>query len=238
MNAEQAVEAPRFQTEHLVASFDNHAMNPGSLLLDERTPPQVVAELQKRKHVVEMRSQVCQRVGAGADPHVSHRGDRGGRRPVLLPDLTGVVGPLFDEPARSTATGWPSGCGRWPENRIYIGGSSWKYEGWLGQIYSRGAVSFARQVLAQGCSSRSACAEYAETFPTVCGDFAFYQFPTEEFWRKLFHQTPAHFRFAFKVPEQITCKVFPTHARYGPQAGLENEAFLDATCCARCCCGR
>ena len=37
MNAEQAVEAPRFQTEHLVSSFDNHAMSPGSLLLDERT---------------------------------------------------------------------------------------------------------------------------------------------------------------------------------------------------------
>ena len=39
MNAQQAVEAPRFQTEHLVASFDNHAMSPGSLLLDERTAP-------------------------------------------------------------------------------------------------------------------------------------------------------------------------------------------------------
>ncbi len=30
------------------------------------------------------------------------------------------------------------------------------------------------------------------------------------------------------MPEQITCKLFPTHARYGPQAGKENEAFLDA----------
>src|SRR6185369_15620837 len=38
LNAQQAVEAPRFQSEHLVASFDNHAMSPGSLLLDERTP--------------------------------------------------------------------------------------------------------------------------------------------------------------------------------------------------------
>ena len=70
--------------------------------------------------------------------------------------------------------------------------------------------------------------EYAETFPTVCGDFAFYQFPTEDFWRKLFRQAPASFRFAFKVPEQITCKVFPAHARYGAQAGKPNEAFLDA----------
>ena len=43
------------------------------------------------------------------------------------------------------------------------------------------------------------------------------------------------------MPEQITCKVFPAHARYGPQAGKENEAFLDAgdaaarCSCARCC---
>jgi gamma-glutamyltranspeptidase/glutathione hydrolase len=64
MNAEQAVEAPRFQTEHLVASFDNHAMSPGSLLLDERTGPAVVAELQRRHHVVEMRS----RYSSGSAP--------------------------------------------------------------------------------------------------------------------------------------------------------------------------
>ena len=36
--------------------------------------------------------------GAGADPAVSHGRDRGGRRPVLLPVVAGVVGPLFDEP--------------------------------------------------------------------------------------------------------------------------------------------
>jgi uncharacterized protein YecE (DUF72 family) len=30
------------------------------------------------------------------------------------------------------------------------------------------------------------------------------------------------------VPEQITCKVFPTHLRYGAQAGKDNEGFLDA----------
>jgi gamma-glutamyltranspeptidase/glutathione hydrolase len=32
MNAEAAVEAPRFQTRHLVSSFDNHAWNRGDLL--------------------------------------------------------------------------------------------------------------------------------------------------------------------------------------------------------------
>jgi gamma-glutamyltranspeptidase / glutathione hydrolase len=64
MNCEQAVEAPRFQTEHLVSSFDNHAMSPGSLLLDERTAAPVIAELQRRHHVVEMRD----RFSSGAAP--------------------------------------------------------------------------------------------------------------------------------------------------------------------------
>jgi len=64
MNAEQAVESPRFQTEHLVSSFDNHAMSPGSLLLDERTAPAVVADLKNRHHVVEIRS----RYASGAAP--------------------------------------------------------------------------------------------------------------------------------------------------------------------------
>jgi uncharacterized protein YecE (DUF72 family) len=110
---------------------------------------------------------------------------------------------------------------------ILIGGSSWKYEGWLDQVYSRERYltrgRFSKKLFEQECLR-----EYAEVFPTVCGDFAFYQFPTQEFWSNLFARTPENFRFAFKVPEQVTCKVFPIHARYGAQAGRENEAFLDA----------
>jgi len=64
MNPEMAVESPRFQTEHLVASFDNHAMSPGSLLLDERTAAAVVEELRARGHKIEMRS----RYASGAAP--------------------------------------------------------------------------------------------------------------------------------------------------------------------------
>jgi gamma-glutamyltranspeptidase/glutathione hydrolase len=64
MNAEQAIEAPRFQTRHLVSSFDNHAMNPGDLLLDERIPQAVSDELAMRGHKVESRS----RWNSGAAP--------------------------------------------------------------------------------------------------------------------------------------------------------------------------
>ena len=50
-----AVEGPRFQTRHLVSSFDNHAMNPGDLLLDERIPASVAADLARRGHLVDTR---------------------------------------------------------------------------------------------------------------------------------------------------------------------------------------
>ena len=110
---------------------------------------------------------------------------------------------------------------------IWIGTSSWKYEGWLGQIYTPD------RYLARGKFSKkrfeSEClAEYAETFPIVCGDFSFYQFPAPEFWKKLFGSAPASLKFALKVPEEVTCEVFPKHARYGPRAGMKNEAFLNA----------
>jgi uncharacterized protein YecE (DUF72 family) len=137
-----------------------------------------------------------------------------------------VVGPLFEEPDAFDREGLAARLRALAARNIYIGASSWKYEGWLGQIYRRESYlmrgRFSRKLFEAEC-----LAEYAETFPAVCGDFAFYQFPTGEFWRKLFRQTPESFRFAFKVPEQITCKIFPAHARYGPQAGQENESFLD-----------
>jgi uncharacterized protein YecE (DUF72 family) len=137
-----------------------------------------------------------------------------------------VVGGLFDEPNAFDRDGLAGKLRSLAEQNIYIGGSSWKYEGWLGQIYSRERYlsrgRFSQKRFEQECLS-----EYAEIFPTVCGDFAFYQFPSDEFWQRLFGRVPESFRFAFKVPEQITCKLFPRHARYAAQAGRENENFLD-----------
>lgn len=109
---------------------------------------------------------------------------------------------------------------------VYFGTSSWKYEGWLGRIYrperyaTRG--KFSRSRFEAEC-----LAEYAETFPIVCGDFAFYQFPSPDYWQRLFRGTPSTFLFAFKVPEEITVARWPGHARYGPRAGQDNASFLD-----------
>ena len=109
---------------------------------------------------------------------------------------------------------------------VFIGTSSWKYEGWLGSIYSPERY-VTRGKFSQKKFDDTCLAEYAETFPIVCADFSFYQFPSEEYWRKLFASTPGSLRFAFKVPEEITVKVFPAHPRYGRRAGLENPNFLD-----------
>jgi len=138
-----------------------------------------------------------------------------------------VVGGLFDEPGSFDRGGLADKLHALAAQNIYIGGSSWKYEGWLGQIYSRERY-LTRGRFSQKAFEQECLREYAETFSTVCGDFAFYQFPSDEFWQRLFARVPASFRFAFKVPEQITCKVFPRHARYAAQAGKDNEGFLDS----------
>ena len=110
---------------------------------------------------------------------------------------------------------------------VYIGGSSWKYEGWLDQIYTRELYQtrgkFSKKRFEDYCLS-----EYARVFPAVCGDFAFYQFPSDALWSKLFSQTPPSFRWGLKAPEQITTPRFPVHPRYGALAGLDNPSYLDS----------
>ncbi|HXU36452.1 MAG TPA: gamma-glutamyltransferase family protein [Blastocatellia bacterium] len=56
MNVQEAVEAPRFQTLHLVSSFDDHRFNPGVLNLEDRIAKQVQDELASRGHKIEMQA--------------------------------------------------------------------------------------------------------------------------------------------------------------------------------------
>lgn len=53
MNVQEAVEAPRFQTLHLVSSFDDHRFNPGVLNLEDRIAKDVLENLRSRGHKVE-----------------------------------------------------------------------------------------------------------------------------------------------------------------------------------------
>jgi uncharacterized protein YecE (DUF72 family) len=111
--------------------------------------------------------------------------------------------------------------------QIFVGTSSWKYEGWLGLIYAperymtRGKIS--RTKLEKGC-----LAEFAEVFKTTCLDGGFYQFPTAKMLDGIFSQVPNDFRLSIKVTEDITVRRFPSLPRYGKRAGQRNERFLDA----------
>jgi uncharacterized protein YecE (DUF72 family) len=134
--------------------------------------------------------------------------------------------PLFAEPATPRQR-LAARLAELAAQGIYLGTSSWKYEGWIGQIYTRERYMtrgrFSEKKFAAEC-----LAEYAEVFPAVGGDFSFYQFPSRDYWRRLFSLAPPHFLFGLKVPEEITVKEWPGHARYGGRAGQANEHFLDA----------
>ncbi len=134
---------------------------------------------------------------------------------------------LFEEPQEFDRRRLSARLSALAAQNVFIGTSSWKYEGWLGQIYSRQRYTthgrFSQKRFNDECLS-----EYAETFPIVCGDFSFYQFPSPDYWRKLFGSAPPQLQFAFKAPEDVTVKQFPRHPRYGPRAGDDNSSFLDA----------
>jgi uncharacterized protein YecE (DUF72 family) len=115
---------------------------------------------------------------------------------------------------------------------IFVGTSSWKYEGWLGLIYS--PEKYMRYFkegppkILKGRFEKTCLAEYAETFKTVCLDAGFYQFPKPQMLEGYFSQVPADFRLSIKVTEDITVLRFPNLPRYGKRAGQNNPHFLDA----------
>jgi gamma-glutamyltranspeptidase/glutathione hydrolase len=56
MNPQEAVEAPRFDTQHLISSFDDHAFLPGSLNVESRLGEATIKQLEARGHRVKVQS--------------------------------------------------------------------------------------------------------------------------------------------------------------------------------------
>ena len=110
---------------------------------------------------------------------------------------------------------------------VYIGTSSWKYEGWFGQLYTPARYEY-RGKVATTRFERDCLAEYAEVFKTVCVDAAYYDFPRREYLQKLADAVPEDFRFGLKVTDAVTIKKFAKLPRFGNRAGQPNEHFLDA----------
>ncbi|MGH9866595.1 MAG: gamma-glutamyltransferase family protein [Candidatus Polarisedimenticolia bacterium] len=54
LGLQEALEAPRFDTLHLEETFDQHRIRPGELRVEGRVPEDVIAELKRRGHVIEV----------------------------------------------------------------------------------------------------------------------------------------------------------------------------------------
>jgi gamma-glutamyltranspeptidase/glutathione hydrolase len=66
MNPQEAVEAPRFDTQHYISSFDNHEFLAGVLNIESRIPPDVINQLNSRGHKMKIQSAW----GTGSSPTV------------------------------------------------------------------------------------------------------------------------------------------------------------------------
>jgi uncharacterized protein YecE (DUF72 family) len=109
---------------------------------------------------------------------------------------------------------------RWASKGVFFGSSSWKYPGWTGMVYNRTYPS--KRVFDQEC-----IAEYSEVFPTVCADFALYDFPDSKKMDAIFQSTSDGFKVSLKVTDRITIKRYPNLPRHGGNAGKENPDFLN-----------
>src|SRR5215469_2764973 len=98
-------------------------------------------------------------------------------------------GDLFAEPPTFDRDDLAARVRHLAENGIFVGTSSWRYEGWLDQIYTPSRYftngRFSKKKFHERCIQ-----EYAETFPVVGGDFSFYSVPERSFWKKLFESAP------------------------------------------------
>ena len=110
---------------------------------------------------------------------------------------------------------------------VFVGTSSWKYDGWFGQLYIPERYAY-RGKVAKTRFERECLSEYGEVFKTVCVDAAYYNFPRRDYLQGLADQVPDDFRFGFKVTDALTIKKFPNLDRFGAKAGQLNQDFLNA----------
>jgi uncharacterized protein YecE (DUF72 family) len=89
-------------------------------------------------------------------------------------------------------------------------------------VYSRKYPS--KRVFDQEC-----LAEYSAIFPTVCADFALYDFPDAEKMQIIYDQTTEDFRLSLKVTDRITIRRYPNIKRFGNFAGTDNPDFLNVS---------
>jgi uncharacterized protein YecE (DUF72 family) len=154
------------------------------------------------------------------------------KRDELTPDLFGLLGP--PTPTNSAVLRWPLReklkriVSELAKENTYLGTSSWKYKGWLGQLYSPERYLNKKGKPSKEKFEDNCLAEYAAVFKAVCVDSTFYRFPLRENLEVLGAQVPDDFQFGFKVTQTITIKQFPNIDKSGIKAGQINPHFLNA----------
>ena len=110
---------------------------------------------------------------------------------------------------------------------IRFGTSTWTYEGWQGQIYTRKytKTAFTRECLGVFCQYLY---RGQPLFRTVGNDATFYRPPSANQLTRYLTQIPEDFQMCFKVWEELTIPTYAKHARYGSRAGQVNPNFLNA----------
>ncbi|MEI8134417.1 MAG: DUF72 domain-containing protein [bacterium] len=111
---------------------------------------------------------------------------------------------------------------------IYLGTSSWKYEGWLGQVYNEDYLRTLKgeRVLNKSKFDKQALSEYATVFPTVCNDSMYYRLPDVKQLEGIEKKLPQSFQMTFKCPESVTLRSERAFIR--GQSPALNEYYLDA----------
>ncbi len=114
---------------------------------------------------------------------------------------------------------------------VFIGTSSWKYQGWLNQLYTPARYEY-RGKVATTRFERSCLAEYAEVFKTVCVDAAYYTFPSEKYLDGLVAQVPSDFQFGSRSPMKSRSGSFQTFRASAFAPASQTKTFSTRTCSA------
>ncbi|MBI1862344.1 MAG: DUF72 domain-containing protein [Deltaproteobacteria bacterium] len=100
--------------------------------------------------------------------------------------------------------------------QVFLGTSSWKYEGWKGLVYNKAYQS--KKEFETHC---------LEEYPYTCVgvDHTYYAYPLKKTFATYCKQTKA--LFGLKATEFVTVVKFPKLPRYGKLAGQNNPDFLN-----------
>jgi uncharacterized protein YecE (DUF72 family) len=132
---------------------------------------------------------------------------------------------LFDSAFDRNALG--QAIAKLAQTNVFVGTSSWKYEGWIGQLYDRTRYE-TRGKFSSTSFNQECLAEYAQFFRTVCVDAGYYRFPDAQYLERLCGNVPPDFQFTFKVTDEITLRRFPDLPRFEGRRGRSNPHFLSA----------